>query len=179
MYYSPLTAHCSLLTIPRSRRQIAISGGPDTCSRILSASSLVVLLTKQLLLSPVAIIDIFLGIQGRIPIITVLVDHGGYDFESASKLLSDPQLWERELGEARSKALTALLLRVGGEAVTLENLQGALLANLLPVIAIPWQPQGGANHVAAVMADLEAAIPASTKVPTSSCRWLTHVFTCF
>ena len=41
---------------------------------------------------------------------------------------------------------------------------GALFANLLPVIAIPWQPQGGANHYSAVMTDLEGAIPAAVKI---------------
>jgi len=126
---------------------------------ITRASALVVMLCGELLTTPQCIIQIYAAVEARMPIITVLVDGGGFDFAAASRQLSEPGLWghglsDDEFNQPLSEALAKLPTKP-----KLEDVQGALRSTITAIVAIPWQPHGRPHHVAAVMTDIAQTIP--------------------
>ena len=99
------------------------------------------------------------AIHAKKPIITVLLDQGGYQFEdSRTRLGGDLADWGRGMPEAAfHEPLTARLAKLP-QPPALGDVQRALYSTLTSTIAIQWQPHAGPNHYEAVLADIAAAI---------------------
>jgi len=130
----------------------------------LRVSAHVVLLSERLLTTPSCVVEMYVAIRARVPVITILLDQAGYNFQDAGMRLSSVAEWTRGLAdEAFALPLRAQLAALSSisQPVPLEEVQQALLETITAVIAIPWQPQGGRNHYAAVMAEVACMIPST------------------
>ena len=139
-------------------RYVAL-GAKAKVEDITRASALVVMLSGELLTTPQCIVQIYAAVEACMPIITVLVDGGGFDFAAASRQLSEPGLWGHGLSnnEFNQPLLEALAKLPTKPQV--EDVQGALRSTITAIVAIPWQPHGRPHHVAAVMTDIAQTIP--------------------
>jgi len=152
-------------------RYVGLCDEENTFELIPQASALVVVLCDKVLITPSCIIVMYAAIEANVPIITVLLDGGGYNFADATSQLSDPELWGSRLPNSLFKQ--PLLEHFSGpprqEKVELEAVQRALRATVMPIIAIPWQPQGGSkNHYDAVTTHIANSIP---KHPAKPNKW--------
>jgi hypothetical protein len=95
-----------------------------------------VLLTKQLLCDPVALLEVWMALQCGLPLVTVLVAGAGYDYATAAIVLADlpAALDNVQLGTA------ARLQAELPDSINVETVGGMLHANLTAIIAISWSP---------------------------------------
>jgi len=144
---------------------VGLGNDADTPLLVPHTLAHVVMLTEHVLTTPSCILEIFSAIKAGLPVITILVDQGGYNFQESSQRLSSASEWARGLSEADVSAQLSMLvaaLRLPGSlsaGFTREDVRLSLFEAITSIIAIPWQPQGGVNHFVAVMADVASRIP--------------------
>lgn len=124
----------------------------DRLESVTKSVCLVLLQTDKVLLQPLVLAEAYCALQHHIPIITVFVQGGGYDYDEARQLL-------RNLSEdtALRQPLTELLeecdaniLKPDGNGVppTIAELQEALLAAIPSYISVQFHPSGSENALA-------------------------------
>jgi len=136
-------------------RGCAIGGGADSSEFIEKSELCVVLLTKQLLCDPVALLEVWMALQCGLPLVTVLVAGAGYDYATAAIVLADlpAALDNVQLGTA------ARLQAELPDSINVETVGGMLHANLTAIIAISWSPFDSKNHRDSVVDDVLVRMP--------------------
>ena len=154
-------------TSQKLNRFVGLGGCANTPSLIPAASSLIILLTKEIFVTLSCVTEIYAAIRANVRIIPVLVDSAGYDFSRASRQLSSLEDWFCDADKSFQSALVERMRQwpnlPEAEATMLQEVQKLLYTNVMPMIAIPWQPQGGPNHYVGMMNDIQAAVPAEKK----------------
>lgn len=97
---------------------------------VANSACLLLVQTKSVLTRPWCLLEIFEAVRLSIPIVTVLIDGGGYDFAEAAHFL---QNLEAELELANPGALKELRERLEKRGFKVETLAHAL-SNVLPSI---------------------------------------------
>eukprot|EP00966_Prymnesium_polylepis_P289210 6680331-Prymnesium_polylepis.1 len=119
----------------------AIGGGNDSATLVDSSQALVVLLTKKLPTDANALLEIWKALECGLPVVSVAVIGGGFDFEEAANTFANL---------ASSKAAVVLQAKLPAGATNLTAIGKMLQASLGAIIAIAWSPQNGRNHMDAV-----------------------------
>ena len=114
-------------------------------------STVLLLLTKDFLHLPECLLTAFYAIKLRRLVITVNVDHGGYDYANAACLLDD---LEAELSKHRPAALATLRRVLWPKHTSIADVQAALRDTLPNIIAISWYPSAGKNHMNSVVQEI-------------------------
>ena len=106
---------------------------------LLCSEVVVVLLTANVLHRPWTLVQLYEAIRAGIPIVSVLIDGGGYDFAHADTLLSDLSIGlEKATGDASAyNILRQLCQERGLSPRRLQRVLGTALASLL---AINYRP---------------------------------------
>mmetsp|Transcript_15437 Transcript_15437/g.46354 ORF Transcript_15437/g.46354 Transcript_15437/m.46354 type:complete len:428 (+) Transcript_15437:5126-6409(+) len=131
-------------------RTCAVGGDADVANIIPMCELLVVLLTKGLLTSREALLEISKALDNGKAVVTVSVTGGGYDYAEAAKTYLDLP-GALNAAKAGSAAEMAALLPAGLDVQT----AGARLhANLTSIIAIAWSPAASRNQTLAVVNDV-------------------------
>jgi len=137
-----------------------VVGGSSSSAELLAdCSAIVVLLTKRLPTDPNALFEIWSALQLNLPIVTVIVSGAGYSFEEAAATFAElPMALER----ARPGSSEQLLQRLpkGSDVAAIGHV---LQASVTAIIAIPWAPHNGMNHMDAVVGDILQRVPQHTR----------------
>ena len=113
----------------------------DILSESLARSeALVLLLTKSVLERPWVLMEVYMALRLKLPLLCVHVVGGGYDFASASHYLNN---LEAELEQRDKGALGELRTQLEQRGQSLHDLQTTLAAAIPSVIAIPFDPGTG------------------------------------
>ena len=120
---------------------------------LLCSEVVVVLLTANVLHRPWTLVQLYEAIRAGIPIVSVLIDGGGYDFAHADTLLSDLSIGlEKATGDASAyNILRQLCQERGLSPRRLQRVLGTALASLL---AINYRPGGDMAYTDAVIRDI-------------------------
>ena len=143
------------------RRVFLDSTNADDIDEILTrgvarSDCLLLLQTKSVLTRPWCLLEIFTAVQHHIPIVPVAVGGAGYEFEAAKVFLQD---LERQLNLINPGAVRAVRERLKARKATFSMLQRLLVAAVPPIISVQFQPDGGDNHLAAVVRDIAEKAP--------------------
>jgi len=138
----------------------AIGGGNDSATLVDSSQALVVLLTKKLPTDANALLEIWKALECGLPVVSVAVIGGGFDFEEAANTFANL---------ASSKAAVVLQAKLPAGATNLTAIGKMLQASLGAIIAIAWSPQNGRNHMDAVVDDILNRMPRARR-PIDSFR---------
>eukprot|EP00966_Prymnesium_polylepis_P065785 1526408-Prymnesium_polylepis.1 len=163
-------------------RGCSIGGIVDAVQKLDQSDVMVVLLTKKMLTTPIALLEVFKAgnptgtrIEARftcsrierglcvpvvaeslgVKIITVAVAGAGYDFEAANAIYSDLATALDEENPGTAKEMQANL----PNGMSVSTLGERLRATLTAVIAIAWSPLGTKNHLNAVVEDIVSHMP--------------------
>ena len=136
-----------------------VGGSSSSAGLIADCSAIIVLLTRRLPTDPNALFEIWSALQVRLPIITVVVSGAGYSFEeAASSFAKLPTALER----AQPGSMEQLQQRLP-EGSDIAAVGHVLQASVTAIIAIPWAPQNGTNHMDAVVRDILQRAPQQTR----------------
>jgi len=138
----------------RLGRGCAIGGGEETASFVPRSFLMVVLLTKNLLSTPAALYEIWLATQQTIPIVTVALSGGGYDYENASTILED---LASSLDGCRPGKLAELQERLP-VGFTVQDVGNKIQLSLTTIIALSWSPASD-NQLQAVVNEIISRVP--------------------
>jgi len=122
-----------------------IGGGGDTEDLIKQSELMVVLLTKGIVTDNKALYEVWMALQNGVPVITVSVSGGGYDFVNASKALAEMASNDQDYSLLRSKL---------PDRTEFKSVAKGLHSSLTSIIAISWSPNGGTNQLDAVANDI-------------------------
>jgi hypothetical protein len=163
------SADASVLGAEISRRldrTVRLGGDKDALDAVLLSRAVVLVLSKDLLVTPSCIAELYAALKSGLPIISVLLDHGGYDFEETRRRLGgDLEKWfEGRTEDQLEKPLRELLddnvdLAVD-DNVDLADVQKTIYSNITSIIAIAWQPHGSQNLFVAAINDVCHMVPA-------------------
>ncbi|KAL1498936.1 hypothetical protein AB1Y20_013457 [Prymnesium parvum] len=145
----------------------AIGGGLDTDKWIPQSLLVVLLLTKRLLSDPIALFEAWTALQLRLPLATVAITGGGYDYDHASRVYAD---LHSVLHRSLSVDAEDLEERLPEEH-SLSAMGDILHSTLTAIIALPWTPAGSKNQLTALVEDIVARIP-KKKLQVSRGGWL-------
>ncbi|KAL1525500.1 hypothetical protein AB1Y20_020356 [Prymnesium parvum] len=150
-------------------RGCAVGGGADTAPLIDESDLLVALLTKRLLTDPHCLHEIWLALERGVPLVTVAISGGGYDYERAAEILADLPAALEHADASRLQGLLPTDASVSDVAVRLQ-------ANLSSIIALSWNPHARRNQQHAVVDEIVARMPPraskswALRLPTQSSR---------
>ena len=133
-----------------------------------SSTALVVLLTKDVLVTPACVAEIYTALNAGLPLISILVDSGGYSFDETRERLSRGEVgaWKPSNGSAEEFA-AKLRNKLGvDDNFKLSDVQEKVYSSLSTVIARPWTTNGSDNQFDALVADVCSRIPVSRKLST-------------
>ena len=151
-------------------RGCVIGGSTDAAAFIGESQLFLVLLTRQFLIDPIALSEVWSALQFGLPITTVAVTGVGYDYSEAATAYADlPTALERAQPGAAMR-LQELL----PEGTTVAAAGEKLGANLTSIIAISWSPLGSKNQTEAVVSDIIARIPRKMRGRPQSRRSFTR-----
>lgn len=136
-------------------RGCSIGGIVDAVQKLDQSDVMVVLLTKKMLTTPIALLEVFKAESLGVKIITVAVAGAGYDFEAANAIYSDLATALDEENPGTAKEMQANL----PNGMSVSTLGERLRATLTAVIAIAWSPLGTKNHLNAVVEDIVSHMP--------------------
>ena len=122
-------------------RFVGLGGQPDTPSLIPRSNSLLVLLTKDLLMTVSCVLEMYTAIRNKVPIITVCVDNGGYDYAASSRQLSSLDEWFKGAADVREKLVESL-----SQATSQPGEQVNPLPSPHPLNPAPSRPNPTQNH---------------------------------
>ena len=143
-------------------RPVHRGGDKESLEMIQAASCVVVLLTKNLVVSPRCVAELFTALKADLPLITVLLDQGGYSFEDTRRRLnSDLESWTKDLP---NEDLLVHAKEILGDQIDLSHVQKSIYSSITSVIATTWVPHGSRNQFVAAVNDICAQIPPKTKM---------------
>ena len=130
------------------------TGGLDMIAH--DTEAMVVLLTKQVLHEPAALMEVYDAVQQAKPIVPICIFGRGYNFKEAQVHLSE--LETRMDPQKLAKLRMGLEMLSSGapdnKPVSIGELQAALLATLPRIIAVNWEPQGGKHQLDAAVTNV-------------------------
>ena len=134
------------------------TGAPDMMAH--TTEAVAVLLTRHVLHEPAALVEVFAAIQDAKPIVPVCLMGHGYDFKDAQAHLSEleTRLGPRKLAELREGLCALSSGTPDAKAVSIGELQAALLATLPRIIAVNWEPQGGKHQLDSTVTNVLARL---------------------
>ena len=132
---------------------------------VLRSRALVILLTANVLYRPWTLVQVYEAIRAGIPVISVLIDGGGYDFAHASALLTDLASG-LEKAEGDTTSLTLLHQLCYARRISPRRLQMVLKETLAHLLAITFRPGNGVEYTDAVMKDIVLRASNSTTSDT-------------
>mmetsp|Transcript_44704 Transcript_44704/g.124005 ORF Transcript_44704/g.124005 Transcript_44704/m.124005 type:complete len:521 (+) Transcript_44704:2-1564(+) len=139
----------------RLGRGCAVGGGHTSAAFVSRSEVFVVMLTKKLLTNPDCLFEIFMALQYRLPIVSVSITGGGYDYAEASRVYADlPAALERKKTGSAAKLKERL-----PESVTVASVGESLHATLTAIIALSWSPAASKNQLDAVVDDITSRMP--------------------
>jgi hypothetical protein len=136
-------------------RGCAIGGGTDTAEFVAESAALIVLLTKQLPTDPAALFEIWIALQHDVRLIPVQISGAGYEFNEAATTYAS---LHKALEKQQPGAVGELQARLPKDTDA-ARLGKLLHASLTAIIAIPWSPLNGRNHLQAVVDDILNRVP--------------------
>ena len=116
---------------------------------VLRAEGMVVLLTATVLYRPFTLVQMYEAIRAGIPIVSVLVEGGGYDFAQADALLGALESNLERIDPELPETLRRLCYT---RKISLLRMQTVLQRELSNVLAIPFRPGQGVLYTDAVRA---------------------------
>jgi len=153
-------------------RPVHRGGDEESLEMIPAASCVVVLLTARLVVSPRCVAELFTALKADLPLITVLLDQGGYSFEDTRRRLnSDLDSWTKDLA---NEDLLVNLKEILGDQINLSHVQKSIYSSITSVIATTWVPHGSRNQFVATVNDVCAQIPSKAKMNVPSSPRLTR-----
>jgi hypothetical protein len=143
------------------QRHVHLVTAPDECEVV------IVLLTEHLLTEPRILFCLWHAMQGDKLVVPVYCERRGYSFASAQTFLAD---LEHSLPPDAYAELLALVEAEGySDAVdAVGTLQAELHATLPSLIAVAFDPEGGANQLAAVVRKIMNKVRAASRARDSS-----------
>jgi len=147
-------------------RGCAVGGSPDSAAFIPESELIVVLLTKKLMTDPLALFEIWTALQRGLPLATVVVSGGGYDYDEASACYED---LHTALDGVRFGAASELLAKLP-DGTTIAAVGEQLHASLTALIALSWSPFSTRNHLDSVVDEIFARVPKAKKKRRSLAR---------
>jgi len=136
-------------------RACAIGGGAETSKFINESHLVVVLLTKRLLEDPISLYEAWKALDLGIPIVTVAVTGGGYDYEWAQTVYTD---LEGALAKVSPTAVKEMSERLPAH-VTVPVVGEQLYGTLTAIIALAWAPAASKNQLDAIVDDIISRVP--------------------
>jgi len=131
-------------------RACAIGGGPHSASLVKGSQLCVILLTKKLLANPISLYEIWLALDNDIPLVSVAITGGGYDYEHAAAVFDDLPSALEHLEQGAAKKMASSL----PEGCTVKSVGERLHTSLTAIIALSWAPAGSANLLNALVDDI-------------------------
>ncbi|KAL1502963.1 hypothetical protein AB1Y20_011034 [Prymnesium parvum] len=138
-------------------RKCVISG-EEGCT-IEPSQLCVVLLTKQFLSDPAALLEAYIALELAAPIVTIMIAGGGYDYETASNAYAQLPKYLNEIHLGGEGALAELL----PEEVTVEQVGEKMYHHLTAIIATNWAPAASQHQLDAVVDQICARMPSKRK----------------
>ena len=134
--------------------------GSQVDTAVHRAEAVVVLLSRHLLHEPAALMEIYGAVQQGKPIVPICLTGHGYDFKDAQAHLSEleTRLGPRKLAELREGLCALSSGTPDAKAVSIGELQAALLATLPRIIAVNWEPQGGKHQLDSTVTNVLARL---------------------
>jgi len=132
----------------------AIGGGEDSFTFVSESELFVVILTKELLSSPASLFEIWMASMRNLPIVTVSITGGGYDFANATAAFDDLPATLDALWVGNSQKLQDQL----PDGTTVADVGRLLRTSLTTVIALSWAT-ASKNQLDAVVDDIITSIP--------------------
>ena len=134
----------------------------DDITRIISegvahCECLLLLQTKGILNRPFCLLEILEAVRLGIPIVPVVIEGCGYDFDEARAFCEGTPAELRAKLEAASPGALAAVARRLTPPVSIDQasrLLATALATIPPIIAVSFDPAASDNHVAAVVRDI-------------------------
>ena len=151
----------------------------DDISRIVeegvaNCECLLLLQTKGILHRPFCLLEILEAVRLGIPIVPIVIEGCGYDFDEARTLCEGTPAELRAKLEAASPGALAAVARRLTPPVSIDQasrLLATALATIPPIIAVSFDPAASDNHVVAVVKDVsEKKARAYTHMETSAGR---------
>lgn len=130
--------------------------GTSSTSNLVSESELlVVLLTKCVLSTPRALLELWVALTCEMPIVLVAVQGAGYDYSEAALFLNR---FPESIEEARPGSIAELRPHIP-DGLDLVAMGRMLHAHVTAIIAISWSPEGSKNQTDAVVDHIIQRIP--------------------
>ena len=134
----------------------------DDITRIISegvahCECLLLLQTKGILNRPFCLLEILEAVRLGIPIVPVVIEGCGYDFDEARTLCEGTPAELRAKLEAASPGALAAVARRLTPPVSIDQasrLLATALATIPPIIAVSFDPAASENHLLAVVRDI-------------------------
>jgi len=153
-------------------RGCAIGGARDTHQLIPKSEAFVVMLTKNLLSDPNALLEIWTALSNKLPFIPVNITGGGFDFSTSAQLLDMSRTCVHDAEKPSGTHVTlqdALKQQLPADA-DLMSVGQILHSSLKSIIAIAWTPVGSPNHMAAVVEDILSRCPKKKRAESDK-KW--------
>ena len=134
----------------------------DDISRIVEegvahCECLLLLQTRGILHRPFCLLEILEAVRLGIPIVPIVIEGCGYDFDEARTLCEGTPAELRAKLEAASPGALAAVARRRTPPVSIEQASDRLataLATIPPIIAVSFDPAASENHLLAVVRDI-------------------------
>lgn len=136
--------------------------------------ALVLVQTRSVLTRPFVLLEIYMALKLRLPIVPVTITEeghlgDGYAFEAAKKFLAT---LEEQLAATNPGAIELMVDFLNTQGDSIANLQRMLSQTLPNIISIPLTPEGTPNHWLAVVQDILDKISTQTATTRQSKhRW--------
>jgi len=142
----------------RLDRCVSLQGGGDARDTVLRSSCVVVLLTKNILVTPHCVVEMFVALQAGLPLVTILLQGGDYSFEDArSRLRGEVSAWGAGLADASFLVTLQTML---GDSTDLVEVQQVIFSSITSLIATHWVQHGSRNQFQAMLNDICERVPA-------------------
>lgn len=136
-------------------RACHVGSHPGSTRMVGESELLVVLLTKNLLTTPIALAEMWVAIRREVPIVQLAIPGAGYDYADAARFLDG---FPHSLEKVNPGGITELE-RCLNARVDLVAMGKALHAHVTAIIAFSWSPEGSKNQTHAIVNRIIQRIP--------------------